>query len=462
MSNSYLQQLIASGESERLEFKEQAPEVNVIGRVVCSFLNTMGGTLVIGVNTRGEVVGVKSAEAVAERLRESLPERISPRAPWSVNTDVIDGKNLVMVDVPKGRETPYVFENAIFVRHGGATLAATREDIASLIDQRHAEGTRWERLPALGFNIEDLDKDEILLAATEAQQNRLYRFNNPNDPLSILEQLGVASQGLLLNSAVVLFGLTSALRFPQIRVRAARFEGFEKSISFADNRVLEGHAFLLIAQMEQFVRSHIAIESRPPRGGVRRSDVPVYPFPALREAMLNAIVHRDYAAFDGGISVAIYDDRIEFWNSGSLPEGMTVDNLKRPHASRPHNPDIANVFFLRGLIERWGIGTGQIVTLCTDAGLPEPQWTTDGGGVTLTLSLEPQGKEIKLNDRQITLLNQLKPGDSVKPSLYFEAVSDKVKERRARTDINELVDAGFLRREGRGPSTVYIRTRKRS
>src|SRR5437763_10681627 len=152
ITSTYLQQLIATGESDRVEFKERAPDLGSVGRVVCSFLNSMGGTLIIGAKERGQVVGVENADSVAERLREGLPDHISPRAPWSVNVDRVDGKKLIVLEVPKGRETPYLFENAIFVPPGAATLPANREDITSLIDQRHAEGTRWERLPALGFD----------------------------------------------------------------------------------------------------------------------------------------------------------------------------------------------------------------------------------------------------------------------------------------------------------------------
>lgn len=465
MTGTYLQQIVAAGESERVEFKGRVPDSDTVGKIVCSFLNSTGGTLIIGVDDGRHIVGVEDAETAAERIRADLLKSISPRASWSVNLDEVDGKKLIVLDVPQGTETPYVFGNAIFVRHGTITVSASREDISSLLDQRHSEVTRWERLPALGFDLGDLDISEILDTAGEAQQKRLYRFDDPGDPMSVLEELGLASSGIVFNSAVILFGKNPARRFPQIRIRAARFEGVEKSISFADNRTFEGHAFWLVEKLEQFVRGHVAIESRPPRqdirrSEVRRSDVPVYPFPALREAMLNAVVHRDYSAFDGGMSVAIYDDRIEFWNSGSLPEGMTVENLKRPHPSRPHNPDIANVFFLRGLIERWGIGTEQIVSLCVEAGLPEPQWSTDGGGVTLTIRLQPQGRGVKLNHRQAAVLRDLKPGDLLSPSEYFSAVSVEVKERRARKDINELVKAGYLRREGRGPATVYVRTRK--
>jgi ATP-dependent DNA helicase RecG len=259
---------------------------------------------------------------------------------------------------------------------------------------------------------------------------------------------------------VVLFGKHPARRFPQVRIRAARFKGADTVTDFSDNRIFEGNAFELIESAEQFLRAHIAIASELPIQGVRRADTPAYPWRALREAVLNAIVHRDYASFDGGLSLAIYDDRIEIWNSGSLPSGITVESLKGPHPSRPHNPDIANVMFLRGYIERWGLGTRMILSRCLDSGLPEPEWLTDSGGVTLIIRLTPKSKGTELNSRKVGLLRKLKTGERILPSDYFALVSSEAKERRARQDLLEMSKAGYLRREGKGPATAYIRTTK--
>jgi ATP-dependent DNA helicase RecG len=378
-----------------------------------------------------------------------------------VNVRELDGKEILVIDVPQGLESPYVYGHGIFVREGSQSVPADSTAINRLINQRGTEDVRWERLPALGAEVSDLDIEEIQQTANEAIKNRLYTFSNDNDPFGILEQLGLASGGLIRNSAVVLFGKRPERRFPQVRIKAARFKGNSVLDQFTDNRTFEGHAFTLVQKLESFLRTHISIASELPSQGTRRSDKPAYPWPALREALLNAIVHRDYAAFDGGVSVAIYDDRIEFWNAGQLPEGMTVEDLKGLHPSRPHNPDIANVFFLRSYIERWGIGTRQIVIRCQEAGLPEPEWQqADGGGVRLTIRLKPAEREISLNPRQTRLLRSLKPGDRVVPGEYFASVKKEVKERRARLDLAELSEAGYLMREGQGPSTVYVRTER--
>jgi ATP-dependent DNA helicase RecG len=461
MAVTPLMQMIAAGESQRVEFKTSGADTDAVAKEVCAFLNSDGGTLIVGVSDNGKVVGVEDAPQAAESIQQHLLDGISPKASWSVNVATTDGKEVIVIDVPRGHESPYVYGSGIFVRSGTQSVFATSEVINRLISRRGAEEIRWERLPALGVEVDELDKDEIRRTASEAISGRLYSFSNVDDSFSILEELGLAEDGLIRNGAVVLFGKHPERRFPQVRAKAARFKGKSVLEPFADNRTFEGHAFNIVDKLESFLRTHIPISSELPSQGTRRSDKPAYPWTALREALLNAIVHRDYAAFDGGLSLAVYDDRIEFWNSGKLPEGMTVEDLKQPHPSRPHNPDIANVFFLRGFIERWGIGTRQIVNRCLEVGLPEPEWKEGyGGGVTLIIRLKPKAREIELNPRQVRLLRELEPGEKIEPGEYFSSVKNEVKERRARKDLTELFEAGYFTREGQGPSTVYIRTDK--
>jgi ATP-dependent DNA helicase RecG len=459
MEGTPLQQLLAAGESARLEFKSKISDYAEIGKIIASFLNAEGGTLVIGVDDSGQIIGIDSAGEEISNIQGELLNAISPKASWSINIRNENEKNVIVIDVPQGLESPYVFGNRIFVRQGTHSVPATSDAIDRLITRRSQDELRWERLPALGVEIADLDEDEIRRTANEAIKDRLYSFRS-TDTLGILEELSLATGEMIRNSAVILFGKRPERRFPQLRIRAARFEGTSVLSSFRDNRSFEGHAFALIEKSEGFLRDYISIASELPKEGTKRTDRPAYPWKALREALLNAIVHRDYAAFDGGVSISVFDDRIEFWNSGTLPEGMTVDDLKGPHPSRPHNPDIANVFYVRGYIERWGIGTSQIVARCLEAGLPEPQWEeAAGGGVRLTIRLaRPAEGESRLNHRQIQLLTRLKVGQRITPDEYFSSVQGEAKERRARKDLTELVEKGYLNREGQGPATTYIRT----
>jgi ATP-dependent DNA helicase RecG len=278
----------------------------------------------------------------------------------------------------------------------------------------------------------------------------------------VLERLGLHRAGQFTNAGLVLFGKNPAERYPQTRVRAARFRGDDRS-SFIDNKVFEGSLFSLLESLTSFLQAHIPVASSFDPEQLQRRDTLAYPFPAVREAIVNALAHRDYGAFDGGMSVAVYDRRIEFWNSGQLPDEMTVEDLRTAHPSRPINPDIAQVCFLYGLMERWGIGTQKIIRACAENGLPEPEWRVDRNGVTLTLRLTESPAETAgspLNLRLLTVAKKLQPGEKLKLTDYLELVSSEVKARQARIDLNHLTEAGYLQRIGAGPATVYIRTGK--
>lgn len=458
MANSSLLPKIASGDSEQIELKA-TPDLGDIGRSVCGFLNTNGGTLIVGVGPRGKVIGVESSGELTEKIQRHLLEKLSPRALWSIDAEELDRKAVIIIDVPQGTEPPYVYEDQIFVRVGKTTKNASGLQIAELIERRFTQAVRWERLPALGVDLGDLDAQEIALTAQEGERKRFYHFRDEKALDLILEELNLFRGGSILNSAVVLFGRNPARRFAQLRVRLARFSGEDE---MEDSRVLELNAFRAIEQAESFLRQHVPIASAL-TDRVARADTPAYPWLALREALMNALVHRDYAAFDGGISISIYQNRIEFWNSGELPEGMTVQDLKEARISRLRNPDIAHVFWLRGFIEAFGTGATRILTQCAQAGLPEPEWRVGGGGVRLTLrsARADVSSPGELNQRQRAFLESARSGDRITVAEYSQRFAQDVSERQARNDLSQLSTWGYLRREGRGPSTGYVRTSRR-
>lgn len=246
-------------------------------------------------------------------------------------------------------------------------------------------------------------------------------------------------------------------RFPQTRIRAIRYSGAGRE-NLADNRVFEGNAFTLLKKATSFLEAHIPVQSAIPTGELRRKEAPAVPFPAVREALLNAVAHRDYAAPDGGISVSVYADRVEIWNSGLLPEGISPSDLKTMSVSRPHNPDMAHVLLIRGYMERVGSGIQRILAAFKQAKLPEPEWKEMGEGIAVILRWQKSGVEI--NERQKRLLETLRPGEATNMAKYRKEFAKDVKERQARTDLKELVDLGYLWVRGKGRSTEYVRAER--
>lgn len=179
----------------------------------------------------------------------------------------------------------------------------------------------------------------------------------------------------LLNAAVVLFGASGRIDpwYPQCRIRLARFRGNTKD-EFVDSRQVIANSFILLRHAQQFMLDHLPVASEIPPDSFQRRDRPKYPVEALREALINALCHRDYAEAGGGVDVAIYDDRLEIVSTGGLRFGLTVEELSREHQSRPWNPLIANTLYRRGLIESWGRGTLRMGNLLQESGLPRPEF----------------------------------------------------------------------------------------
>jgi ATP-dependent DNA helicase RecG len=464
MENTVLGQILEQGESDRVEFLSGVDLQSRVEEASCAFLNGQGGILVAGVKDDGRLVGVPAAEAKARALQQHLLAAISPPAPLSVTVEDMRDKKLVVVDVPQGLEKPYICKGKIMVRRGTAIVPAVANDISSLIGQRALAEARWERLPALGAEEDDLGAGLIRKVAETIKERRGFAIDPRRKPAKVLERLGLVRAGQLTNAALVLFGKDPAQWYPQTRVRAAHFRGHDRT-EFLDNQVFEGSLFSLLEGLAAFVQSHTPVSSRFDRDDLQRRDQLAYPLHAVREAIVNALVHRDYSAFDGGMSIAVYDGRIEFWNSGALPDEMTVDDLRTTHPSRPINPDIAQVCFLYGLMERWGIGTQKIIRACLQHGLPEPEWRVDRNGVILTLrrmqEAPSQTAADGLNLRLLSVARRLRAGERLKVADYLKLVSAAVKERQARIDLNHLTEAGYLQRVGAGPATMYIRTAKR-
>jgi ATP-dependent DNA helicase RecG len=189
----------------------------------------------------------------------------------------------------------------------------------------------------------------------------------------------------------------------------ARFRGLDKT-EFNDQRQINGHSLQLMSEAMEFLTRHLPIAGRIEPGIFERVDEPLFPLVALREALVNAFCHRDYAQVGGTVGVGIYDDRLEIWSDGNLPFGLPAD-LKRDHLSRPRNPLIAEVFYRRGLVERWGRGTQRLVELCVRAGHPEPEFLEQGGAVCVrflpSAYIAPHRVAHDLTPRQRKLLRAL-------------------------------------------------------
>lgn len=371
MDNSFIiDNLLQQQEGTRLEYMAK-PTTEAIAKTITAFINTQGGDLLIGVEDNKKVVGIENAEKSKVVIQRILIETIKPIAPISVQVINYKKKDLILISVWEGAKKPYQFKGKIYSRENDATKISNLETLSSLINQRKKADFDWERRTVLGATINDLDIEEINQTIT------LYRAYKPNsvieDAEDFLYQMGLLQSGSLTNAAIVLFGKKPARFIPQSRIRLTVYPSNKSGDVFLNDRIFEGNIFKNIATILDFVAIYFG--KKLIVDGNIRTEKTNYPLFAMREGILNAIVHRDYNSVNGFMQISIFSDRTEIANYGGLPKGITIKDLKKEHNSVLRNPDIAQICFIRKYIEMLGSGTLRMINDCKSNGFKTPVWT---------------------------------------------------------------------------------------
>ena len=199
----------------------------------------------------------------------------------------------------------------------------------------------------------------------------------------VLMRLKLTRNKKLTNAAILLFGKNPQIFFTRPEVKCIRFKGTDVAGKMLDFKVIQTNLFDQLTESEKFIYNNISMAAWIEDWKLQRQEKWEYPPKAIREALANALCHREYET-TSSVQVRIFDDRIEFWNPGKLPEGWTVETLKQVHESIPRNPAIAKQFFWVKYIEEVGTGTNKIIEWCTDWGLPEPEFEFTGTSLVVT------------------------------------------------------------------------------
>ncbi|MBA3315277.1 MAG: putative DNA binding domain-containing protein [Planctomycetaceae bacterium] len=457
MTADQLCRLVAEGESDRLEFKKTTGDLKGGMETLCGFLNGEGGKVLFGVTSSGQARGQDVSDKTLQEVAQDLM-RFEPPAPISqLRVPIAEGKEVIVLETIAGPEAPYTYRNRPYRRIGTTTSPMPQQEYARRLLERGHSQSRWENRVAEGYALRDLDLDEVRRMVSEAGD--AGRLDAPvTGPREALQKLHLLDNGRPLQAAIVAFAKEVQPSYPQCGLRMARFRGTTKT-EFLDQRQLTGNAFRLLDESLLFLRRHLPVRGRFEPGLMQRQDEPLFPPLALREALVNALCHRDYSIAGGAISIAIYDDRLEISSTGTLPFGVTVDDLKRAHESRPRNPLLAEVFHRRGLIERWGRGTQKIVELCIAAGHPEPEFEERGGDVVVRFIPSgyspPHRVSHDLTERQRRILHVLSDGMKWRSHDVANQFPSPPPASSLRDDLMMLRSLGLVESGGRGPGARW-------
>ncbi|MBN1195659.1 MAG: putative DNA binding domain-containing protein [Methanomicrobiaceae archaeon] len=437
-------------ESDTTEFKKSLSLIEPTLKSVCGFLNHHGGVISFGRTNTGAIVGVDPADHSLRKLSQQITSRIKPEITPDIRVIEEGGKHLIVVTVPEGISKPYYLDGMAYMRTGTENRVIPPDEIKRIILSEHA--VPWDDRPCPGATLDDIDAPSVRTFLERAQKER--RFDaDPSIPVKIgLEKLGVLSGGLPTHAAILFFGKDPQRFFIQSEVRCARFKGEEVSSTYLNMNVLHGRIDQLIEDTNRFIAQTIQKAAWIVPGKMQREEHWEYPPDALREAVINAVCHRDYNS-SGNVQIRIFDNRAQVWNPGILMEGVTVELLKVEHSSHPRNKTIARLLFLTGYIEQWGSGTLSMITACERDGVPDPQFRETGNDFVVTFSRSTVNTLLEnpkiLNERQRGAIEYLKTHQEISTSEYGRIYDCTV--RTARRDMSHLAELNIIivKREGR-------------
>ena len=495
---------ILAGESKNVEFKENLPEKSIkYMKSVVAFANGTGGKIIFGIadKTR-EVIGFdkedvfKKMDAIANAVTDSCEPAIIP----DITLQTVDGKTVIVAEISEGRQRPYYIkalgrEGGVYVRVAGTTRLADEYMIKELMFE--GSNRYFDQALCTGLTITDEDIDALCKAmkeqAVKNAHNEEQRASVKDVGRQQLRSWGVLIERDGIDYPSNAFAILTGNGGLHVTTQCGVFKGTTKAV-FVDRREYPGPLWEQIDEAFQFVLRNIHLGAT--FVGIYRQDIYEIPPDAIRELIINAMVHRSYLDH-GTIQVAVYDNRLEITSPGKLPMGQTMERMKEGY-SKIRNEALAHAFAYMNLIEHWGSGIPRMIDKVKAAGLREPEFI--GGEVDLRINIyrgqindnvdrgsdlnDPNsadkvpGNISKVPDSADKVLdntskvpdNAIKMPDSEQEQRIYKYVLENgsittnkvmellnVKQRRARVILQSMIEKDWLKKTGAARSTIYLK-----
>lgn len=380
--------LIASDtETDKIEFKESTGQLERGMETLCAFLNKEGGTVLFGINDRKKIIGQEVADTTKRNIADAV-SRLEPTAAVQIFYVPLpdSDRKVIALHVEDTRlNRPFSYKGRPYMRVESVTTTMPQATYERMLLQRDDGKYRWEQFDNEDLALQDIDGNEVLKTVRLGIECGRLPEDTGNDIPVILEKFGLMRNGVLNHAAAVLFGKHENMEYPQCLLRLARFRGIDKTV-FMDNQRIQGNFFQLLNAAMAFIFKHLSLSGTTDT--LEREEHLTIPYKAIREGVVNALIHRSYRDAGGSVGIAIYDDRVEIENPGSFPPNWNLEKMMAEHESKPQNPLIATVLYKRKVLESWGRGIGLMISECRREGLPEPIYKTDADSVRLIFRYE--------------------------------------------------------------------------
>ena len=434
-------------ESQNIEYKQSWRDEYL--KWICGFANANDGSIFIGKDDNGNVVGITDVKKLLEEIPNKVRDVLGILADVNLHTTTQGDFIEIIVE---GYPYPVNYKGQYHYRSGSTKQELKGAALDKFLLQK--KGKRWDGVPVPKVSAKDLKQetfDFFRKRAFKSQRIEEDILTDSNE--NLLENLQLKENDFLKRAAILLFYTNPENFVTGAYIKIGYFET-DDDLKFQDE--IHGNLFEQIEKtmdllFTKYIKAAISYE------GINRIETYEYPKDAVREALLNAIAHKDYS---GGvpIQISVYNDKIIFWNEGQLPENWTVKNLLEKHASRPYNPDIANALFRSGYIESWGRGTIKIVRECKQAGIPDPVFRYDSSDISVEFRKDIYNEKylqsLNLNGRQVKALMFAKDKGKI-TNREYQKLND-CSRNTASNDLTEMVVKHLLKPSGqKGAGAFY-------
>lgn len=442
--------LLSRPEGKTLEFKRDLSSPEGVLKAIVAFANTSGGVLVLGVEDGTKrVKGISNILTEEERLANLIADSISPRLVPSIEVVPWRKTQVLAVEIYPSANRPHYLnrlgpEEGVLVRVGSTNR---RADLFLVEEMR-----RYNQVSSFDEQLRpELNSEAIDFRVASEFFKPVRKLTRPE---LLTLKIAASYQGRIVPTVggILLFGVDRLNHYPDAWIQVGRFAGSDRRRILDSTEVrsyLPGAAEEVIA----FLRKHMTREAVI--GPVKRTDLWTFPLVAVREAIMNAIVHADYAQRGAPVRVALFDDRLEIENPGLLPFGLTIEDIQKG-ISKLRNRVIGRVFQELGLIEHWGSGIQRMTAACHDRGLDPPEFEEIGTHFRVTLSAVPRRTPTK-DVKDEAILAALSMNVEVGLSTSAIAKTIRLSPRAARTRLASLVERGLIVEIGSGPQDPHRR-----
>ena len=456
METTDLKQRIAQGENTTTEFKENFDQEVI--ETAAAFANIDGGIIFIGVSDSGEIRGITIGKETLRNWSNRLAQATEPRVVIEIESVAVEEKSVVLIHITESSIKPVSVKGRCYKRVGNSNRVMSPQEIVQM--HLNATGQTWDQLLVTRAGLDDIDKKKVEWYLTRRETIRNVSKPQDMNMAAFLKNIkGISDDGTPTHAGLLFFSKHPLLRFfHNAQLRVVRFKGTSVTHPVLDRLDCGEMLWENVDTAEEFIRRNIRLLSFRTSRSFQRDDKFEYPLNALREAIINALIHRNYQE-TADVRVFIFDNRVEVISPGTFPEGVSPDEPTH----KPVNPTLSQFMFDVGFIERYGAGIRMMQKLCREWGNKEPRYEFHpietkiifDSPIQENTYIEIDDISEQLNERQKNAFFYVQRNGQIATKEYVEI--NNVSRRIAYEELKDMTDKGLLSIVGKGRGSRYVR-----